>query len=88
MKLISLRKAQRDYPSAWGAIQAQIVQLKEPNDADVIALSARVIEIEGSEMLEVICLCDLVEEGDLDTPATAIRIQARINDPLQPQQLH
>ena len=76
VKLISLRNAQRIHPHSWSEIQSQIAEVRQTSEADIIQLAARIVAVEGHEMLEVVCVTDLVEDGDMETPATGMRFRA------------
>ena len=78
VRLISLRSARSNHPHSWSEIQSQIAEVKDVSDADIISLAARIILVDGREMLEVITVTDLVEDGDMDTPATGLRFRAPI----------
>ena len=80
MTAINLNKAQHDYPSAWYNIRDQMAQLKQASDADIVPITAAIIEVKGVLTLEVICMTDLVF-ADSDDESSAMRFQAAIREP-------
>lgn len=80
MNAINLNKAQRDYPNTWNNIRDQMAQLKQSSDAEIVPITAAIIEVKGVPTLEVYCMTDLVF-ADSDEESSAMRFQARINEP-------
>lgn len=87
MKVLSPNTAERDYPSAWSEVQAQVAEIKQVSNADMIALGAAVIDDKGVPTLEVVFLTDLVPV-DVDVPATGLRIRVPLNTPSMLRKLH
>ena len=77
---VSLATAQADYPDAWASINSQMQQVERMTDANMIPMSARLIEQDAIESLELMVMTDLTTE-DSDVSATRIAFSS----PLAPR---
>ena len=84
---LNLNEAQRSYPRAWENFKEQVAHLKQVSDADIVPMTAEIIDVKGVPMLEVICMTDLVL-ADTDEEFTPMRFRAFIHDPASLKKLH
>lgn len=87
MNRINLNEAERSYPRAFNNIKEQVAHLKQVSDADIVPMTAAIIEVKGVPMLEVICMTDLVM-ADTDEEFSPMRFRAFIHDPASLKKLH
>jgi hypothetical protein len=85
--ILSPRTARNDYPHTWSELQALIAETKRAHDAEIIPMGATIIEIEGVQILEVICVTDLVDD-DTEMPASSMRFRVPLRDAADLKKLH
>lgn len=66
---VSLATAQTEYPDAWASITKRMEEVQSITDATMIPLSAKLIEQDGIDSLELVVMTDLTTEGSA-VPAT------------------
>lgn len=66
---VSLATAQADYPDAWASIHKRMDEVVGMTGANIIPMSARIVEQDGIDSLQLTVMTDLTTEGS-DASAT------------------